>query len=142
MTQFETSNIPLLAEEGWTRHQTRCREASLCWSGRGGQTGEAPHWRRTTIEASPYRARASRIEASPYRARASRIEASPYRARASRIEASPYRARASRIEASPYRARALRPAFLLRLRPIGLALLGATPPQLRRGVYGHRELLH
>src|SRR5215510_14893926 len=72
MTQFEKHHIPLLAEEGWTRHQTRCREASLCWSGRGGQTGEAPHWRRTSIEASPYRARASRIEASPHRARASR----------------------------------------------------------------------
>ena len=42
----------------------------------------AETFRQTSIEASPYRARASR-EASPYRARASR-EASPYRARASR----------------------------------------------------------
>src|SRR5439155_22860714 len=65
--------------------------------------------RASRLEASPYRARASRLEASPYRARASRLEASPYRARASRLEASPYRARASRLEASPYRARASRP---------------------------------
>src|SRR5881396_1471768 len=34
--------------------------------------------RPTFLEASPYRARASRLEASPYRARASRLEASPY----------------------------------------------------------------
>src|SRR6266850_3981258 len=40
-------NIPLLAEEGWTRHQEKYREATLERSGRGGQTGETLHWRRT-----------------------------------------------------------------------------------------------
>jgi hypothetical protein len=32
------SDIPLLREEGWTRHQDKWREATLFWSGRGGRS--------------------------------------------------------------------------------------------------------
>ena len=50
-------NIPLLAEEGWLRHQKNAAKPPKRRS-RGGQTGATS--RRTSIEASPYRARASR----------------------------------------------------------------------------------
>src|SRR5437899_2852321 len=50
-------NIPLLAEEGWLRHQKNAAKPPKRRS-RGGQTGAT--FRRTLIEASPYQARASR----------------------------------------------------------------------------------
>jgi len=46
------------------------RQLNRSW--RAGVVSSAETFRRSSIEASPYRARASRIEASPYRARASR----------------------------------------------------------------------
>jgi hypothetical protein len=51
------SNIPLLAEEGWTRHQQKYREATLFLlrSGRGGQTGAPQDFAELTTPSAPIR---------------------------------------------------------------------------------------
>src|SRR5881628_3301498 len=77
-----SGNIPLLAEEGRDATSIKRCEATLYWSGRGGQFGEtrqiAPTWPLLRLRAIGARAsrllieHASSIEASPYRARAPR----------------------------------------------------------------------
>src|SRR5215510_3541978 len=86
-------NIPLLAEEGWLRHQLKVCEATesgrrrarsasaIARSRNSGQLGEIlrpEQFRRTSIEASPYRPRASR---HPGRAVSERIHFCLWRVR-------------------------------------------------------------